>query len=327
MPNLTTNYIGLKLSNPVIVGSCSLTGSLKGIQRCADAGAGAVVLKSLFEEQIVSELQDIATESWHYGHPEASEYLEKMGMALGPREYLKLIESAKKAVSIPVIASLNCVSSEHWTDYAKQIAAAGADALELNISIMPSNPEATSQQIEDTYLSIFKEVRSLLKIPIAVKLGPYFTSIARMANELSKRGADALVLFNRFYQLDIDAERIRLVPGNRLSSPNEMSIPLRWIALLAGKVGCQLAASTGIHDGIGAVKQILAGAAAVQVCSALYIKGVEHVQTIVGEIDDWMKKHEYRIMEDIRGRFSQMESPKPEQYERLQYIKALTGIE
>ena len=327
MPNVTTNYLGLQLKNPVIVGSSSLTGSLRGVERCAEAGAGAVVLKSLFEEQIVSELQDIATESWHYGHPEASEYLEKMGMALGPRDYIKLIEEAKKAVSIPVIASLNCISSEHWLDYAGQIVSAGADALELNISVMPRDPEIASQEIEDIYLKIFKEIRARVKIPVAVKIGPYFTSISRMAAELSKRGADALVLFNRFYQLDIDIERIRLAPGNRLSTPHEMSVPLRWIALLAGKVGCQLAASTGVHDGAGVVKQILAGATAVQVCSALYQKGVEHVAVIIRQLDSWMQANEFRVLEDFRGRFSQMQSEKPEQYGRLQYIKALTGIE
>lgn len=327
MPNLTTNYMGLRLKNPIIVGSSSLTGSLKGVQRCADAGAGAVVLKSLFEEQIVSELQDIATESWHYGHPEASEYLEKMGMALGPRDYVKLIEEAKKTVSIPVIASLNCISSEYWFDYTSQIVSAGADALELNLSVLPGDPEITSQEIEDIYLKIFKGIRALVKIPIAVKIGPYFTSIGRMAAELSKRGADALVLFNRFYQFDIDIERIKLAPGNRLSTPHEMNIPLRWIALLAGRVGCQLTASTGIHDGAGVVKQILAGATAVQVCSALYQKGVEQVAVIIRELDSWMQTNEFRILEEFRGRFSQMQSDKPEQYERLQYIKALTGIE
>ena len=327
MANLMTNYMGLKLANPVIAGSCSLTGSVKGVQKCADAGAGAVVLKSLFEEQIVSELQDIASESWPYTHPEASEYLEKMGMALGPRDYLKLVEDSKKAVSIPVIASLNCVSSEQWLDYAGQLASAGADALELNIALMPGDPDISSKEIEDRYLAILKEVRGRLNIPVAVKLGPYFSSMARLANELAKRGAAALVLLNRFYQLDIDVEKEKLIPANRFSSPEEMSVPLRWIALLAGKVDCSLAATTGIHDGAGAVKQILAGADAVQVCSVLYMKGIEHIKSILDELEDWMDGRDYAALDDFRGTLSHAKSGRPEQYERLQYIKALTGIE
>jgi dihydroorotate dehydrogenase (fumarate) len=250
-----------------------------------------------------------------------------MGMGLGPSQYLKLIGEAKKAVSIPVIASLNCVSPRWWTSYARQIVSAGADGLELNISVMPSDPDRSSKEIEELYLRIFEGVKAKIEIPIAVKIGPYFTSMARMATEFGRRGASALVLFNRFYQIDIDIDAIQITKGYRFSSTDEISLPLRWIALLAGRTECDLAASTGVHDGAGAIKQLLAGASAVQVCSVLYMKGIEHMGTILEEMTSWMEKHGFASIEEIRGRLSQMESDRPEFYERLQYIKALVGIE
>ena len=327
MPNLATTYMGLTLRNPIVVASCSLVNNSEGVRRCAEAGAGAVVLKSLFEEQMKAETADMEQNIWLPGHPEAFEYVSKMGMAVGPREYLQLIKEAKKTVSIPIIASLNCISPKWWADYAKQIEAAGADALELNISVMPSDPSRTSAEVEQTHFRILEEVKARVDIPIAVKLGSHFSSLAKVAQELCRRGVSALVLFNRFYQLDIDIEKLELVPGYKLSSPHEMSLPLRWIALLAGRLDCDLAASTGVHDGVGAIKQLLAGATVVQLCSTLYRNGVEHVGHILEEIETWMMKHDFDSIDQMRGMLSQMQSDNPELYERLQYIKALVGIE
>jgi dihydroorotate dehydrogenase (fumarate) len=319
--------MGLDMINPLMVASCSLVSTLEGVRRCADAGVGAIVLKSLFEEQIQAETEDLEQYSWMSGHTEAFEYISKMGMALGPREYLKLIEAAKSKVSVPIIASLNCISPKWWTGYAKQIAVGGADGLELNISAMPSDPGRTSGEIESLYLEILEGVRAEIDIPIAVKIGSHFSSIARIADELCRRGASSLVLFNRFYQLDIDIEKLKLAPGYGFSSPEEISVPLRWIALLSGRVKCDLAASTGVHDGAGVIKQLLAGAAVVQVCSTLYVNGLEQVGRMLKQLEEWLKGHDFESVDQIRGKMSQMESDRPELYERLQYIKALVGID
>ena len=248
-------------------------------------------------------------------------------MPLGPRDYLKVIEDAKARVSIPVIASLNCISPKWWTDYAKQIAAAGADGLELNISVMPSDPGRTSEDIEKIYLDIVGSLKGVIDIPIAVKLGPHLTSIARMAGQLAGHGASAIVLFNRFYQIDIDTDKLELAPGVRFSVPDEASLPLRWITMLAGRVKCDLAATTGVHDSTGFVKQLLAGATAVQVCSSLYINGLEQIGKILDGLEAWMEKHSFGAVDDFRGKLSQTASEHPELYERLQYIKAFVGIE
>jgi dihydroorotate dehydrogenase (fumarate) len=327
MADLSTRYMGLELRNPLIVGSCSLVKNVDGVEKCADAGAGAVVLKSLFEEQLRVETAKAQEHFWLYGHSEAFQYVSKMAMPLGPREYLKLIEEAKAKVSIPVIASLNCISPKWWTDYAKQINAAGADALELNVSVMPSDPGRASEEIERIYLDIVEALKNMIEIPIAVKLGPYFTSVARMAEQLAGRGVSALVLFNRFYQIDIDIEKVEPAPGLRFSSPDEISIPLRWIALLAGRVKCDLAASTGVHDGTDFVKQLLAGATAVQVCSTLYVNGLGQIGKILKKVEAWMTEHGFAAIGDFRGKLSQMVSERPELYERLQYIKIFVGIE
>jgi dihydroorotate dehydrogenase (fumarate) len=327
MAELSTEYMGLHLDNPLIVASSSLTKSAEGVRKCADAGAGAVVLKSLFEEQLAVKAKDMEEHIWLYGHTEAFEYVSKMAMPLGPRSYLKLIEEAKTGVSIPVIASLNCITPKWWVDFAKQIEAAGADALELNISVMPSDPARTSEEIERIYVDIVESLRGGVRIPIAVKIGPYFTSVARMAGEFANRGVAALVLFNRFYQIDIDTDKIDMAPGVRFSSPDEISLPLRWIALLAGSLDCDLAASTGVHDGEGFVKQLLAGATAVQVCSALYEKGIEHIGSILKDVETWMQEHSFEKVEDFRGKLSRQVTERPELYERLQYIKLFVGIE
>jgi dihydroorotate dehydrogenase (fumarate) len=325
--DMTTEYMGLKLRNPLIVASCGLVSSVDGVKRCADAGAGAVVLKSLFEEQIEAETKAIQHELRETWHPEAFEYVARMEKALGPTSYLTLVQEAKKTASIPVIASLNCVTPKWWLDYAVRLADAGADAIELNMAIMPSDTTVRSDEIEQRYLDIVEGIAKRIQIPIAVKLGPYFTSLARFASVLCDKGTSALVLFNRFYQFDIDLNRIALRSANRLSSPREVTGSLRWISILSGRVGCDLAGATGIHDGACALKHILAGAAAFQICSTLYVDGLQKIETILSEMEIWMNNKGFTSIEQIRGRLKQSESRHPQAYERLQYIKALVGIE
>jgi dihydroorotate dehydrogenase (fumarate) len=327
MADLSVRYMGLKLGNPLIVSSSSLTNTVAKVKRCEDSGAGAVVLKSLFEEQIEAQTEEIEEESWPYPHPEAFDYVRQMGMRLGQDDYLKLISDAKKAVSIPVIASLNCISPKWWGNYAGEIARAGADAIELNIAILPTDPAREAGEIENTYLKIIEGIRRRVKIPVAAKIGPYFTALPRFARGLADAGVSALVLFNRFYQMDIDIEKLSLIPGYHLSSPEEIYVPLRWIAILSGQVGCDIAASTGVHEGAGMIKQLLAGARAVQVCSNLYQKGMGRIGALLKELGDWMERHDYAGISDFNGKMCMEASEKPELYERLQYIKVFVGLE
>ena len=327
MPDLSTKYMGLELRNPVMVASCGLMAKVDGVKKAADAGAGAVVLKSIFEEQIDVEVENITKSSWMPGHPEAFDYVREMGYAITPTRYLDFIAEAKTAVSIPVFASLNCVSPRWWIDYAKKIENAGADGLELNINIRPSDPERTSKEIEKLYFDILDSVKAKIKIPVAVKVGPYFTSMGRMASDLSKRGADALVLFNRFYRLDIDVEKMELTSGYPFTTAEEIGRTLRWVALLAERIKADIAASTGVHDASGVIKLLLAGATVTEMCSALYKHGLAYISKVLGGLQDWMPKHNFATIDEFRGKLSQERSDKPELYERMQYIKALVGIE
>jgi dihydroorotate dehydrogenase (fumarate) len=327
MADLSSDYMGLKLRNPLTVASCSLTNTVEGVQRCVDAGAGAVVLKSLFEEQIEADTKEIERHVWLAGHTEAHDYVRRIGIETSARDYLDLVERAKHAVNVPVIASLNCITPKWWSDYAKKIESAGADAIELNVALLASDPRHSSADIENLYYNILQGVKESVEIPIAMKIGPYFTSLSGMASELCHRGVAALVLFNRFYQLDINIDKLDLVSGYRFSNPEEISFSLRWISLLADRVDCDLAATTGIHDASGVVKHLLAGAAAVQLCSTLYIHGIGHISSILSNLELWMKKHHFDSVAQFRGKLSQKESDRPELYERLQYIKALVGVE
>jgi dihydroorotate dehydrogenase (fumarate) len=327
MADLSVTYMGLKLANPLIVSSSSLTNTVDKVKRCEDSHAGAVVLKSLFEEQIEAQTEEIEEESWPYPHPEAFDYVRQMGMRLGQDDYLKLISDAKKAVSIPVIASLNCISPKWWGNYATEIARAGADAIELNIAILPADLERSAEEVEKTYVRIIEGIRRRVEIPVAAKIGPYFTALPRFARQLCDAGAAALVLFNRFYQMDIDIEKLALAPGYHLSSPDEIYLPLRWIAILSGQVSCDLAASTGVHDGKGIIKQLLAGAKAVQVCSHLYQKGMNSIEAMLEQLRDWMERHKHQSIADFQGKMCMEASEKPEYYERLQYIKVFVGLE
>ncbi|MBE0432353.1 dihydroorotate dehydrogenase-like protein [candidate division WOR-3 bacterium] len=327
MADLSTTYMGFKLQNPLIVASCSLTNTVEGVQRCADAGAGAVVLKSMFEEQIEANAHEIQKHVWLSGHTEAYDYVRQVGIKTGEQDYLNLLEGAKKAVAVPVIASLNCVTPDWWTDYARRLESSGADGIELNIAVLVSDPRHTSKEIEDMYYRILESVGKSVSIPVAVKIGPYFTSLANTASGLCARGASALVLFNRFYQLDINIDKLDLVPAYHFSTPEELNFSLRWMSLLAGRVKCDLAATTGVHDAGGFIKQLLVGAAAVQICSTLYKHGIGRIAQILSNVELWMKKHQFESVAQFQGRLSQKASGHPEAYERLQYIKALVGLE
>jgi dihydroorotate dehydrogenase (fumarate) len=250
-----------------------------------------------------------------------------MGLRIGQADYLKMIQEAKASLTIPVIASLNCVTPKTWTRFAGQIANAGADGIELNIALLASDFDRSAEEIQGSYVRIVETIRREVKLPIAVKLGPYFTSLPQTALALRRAGASALVLFNRFYQLDFDIERLALTPGYHLSSPDEIHLPLRWISILSSQVGCDLAASTGVHDGAGVVKQLLAGARAVQVCSALFLKGMERIKSMIEELSTWMDRHGFKTVEDFRGKMCQESSGKPALYERLQYIKVYVGLD
>ncbi|MCU0613362.1 MAG: dihydroorotate dehydrogenase-like protein, partial [Candidatus Eisenbacteria bacterium] len=269
---------------------------------------------------ILSELG----ESWH---SEAFDYVRRMTTALGPDSYLRFVEDAKREAGIPVIASLNCTSPGQWSDYAERIAGAGADAIELNLSLMPSGPEESSLEVEDRYLRVVGGVRARVEIPLAVKIGPHFTAMTRMATRFADQGASALVLFNRFLQLDVDPERIEIVPGSRFSSPKDAYTSLRWVSLLYGRVPCDLAAATGVHDGQGIVKLVLAGAAVVQIASAIYLHGFGHLGEMLSTVEKWLASKGFSSLDDVRGRLSQAQSPNPDAYERFQYIKAVSGLE
>jgi dihydroorotate dehydrogenase (fumarate) len=325
MPSTASHYLGLSLPSPIILSSSSLTNTTNGIRRAAEAGAGAVVLKSLFEEQIEAESPSDPEEVDYSIHPEAEEYIRQMGKHLGPENYLKLIAESKESVDIPIIASVNCVTSRWWGDYAKQIASANADAIELNIAIMPREGESPAD-VESSYARIVSQVRDAVSLPIAVKIGPYFTSLQRLTGELHRAGADAIVMFNRFYQLDIDTDKLELTPGYQFSAPQEIHTSLRWISILSGTTPSELVGATGVYTGEDVVKMLLAGAAAVQVCSTVYRNGYERISEMNHELGVWMQKHGFSSVDEFRGRLSQAGSTSPESYERLQYIKALTGV-
>lgn len=327
MINMSVNYMGLSLKNPLIASSCSLSHSAEGVKRLADAGVSAVVLKSLFEEQILIESQDMEHASVLTGHPEELDYIREIGKAHRSDEYLRMIEKTKETVDIPVIASINCISDRKWTEYAKYIEAVGADGIELNIALLPRYLDDDPDRIEKKVCNIVSIVKHNVNIPIAVKLGPYYTSIPQIARKVRESGASGLVMFNRFYQPDFDVDQFELESKNRYSAPAEMHNSLRWMSILYKKIACSLIANTGIHDGEAMVKQLLAGATAVQVASTLYIHGLGQVQNMLQYLQDWMIRHEYRNIEDFRGLISQKNSLQPDYFERQQYIRALVGVE
>jgi len=324
--DLSTNYLGLKLRTPLVVSASPLSEEVDNIKRLSDAGAAAIVLYSLFEEQLRQDrlelnehLQngtDSFAEALSY-FPEPDEY------RLGPEEYLKHIAAAKKAVNIPIIASLNASSNGGWTSYAKQIQQAGADALELNIYYIPTSLELTGTEVELTYLDILKAVKAEVTIPIAVKLSPFFSSFANMAKRLDQAGANGLVLFNRFYQPDIDLETLEVKPDILLSTPMAMRLPLRWIALLHGRINASLAATSGIHRASDVLKMLMAGADVTMLCSTLLRHGIPKITAIERDLIIWMKEHDYKSVRQLKGSMSQENCAEPAAFERAQYMKAI----
>lgn len=320
---LKTSYLGLDIKSPIIVSSSTLTGSVESIKRCAEAGAGAVVLKSIFEEQILSEIR---REEVHHDddiydlYPEAQEYLNTFMRGTEIEIYEKLVRESKKNVDIPIIASVNCSTDGEWTSIARELQDAGADAIELNIAISAFDRDLDPRKIEEDYVEILKDVDKNINIPVSVKLGDHFTNISRMAFSLTKAGAKGLVLFNRFYNPDINIEKMKAVPGNSISAPEENHNTLRWISLLSSQgLPCELSASRGVYTGEDVVKQILAGAKTVQVCSALYRNGIDYIKQMNADVEAWMERHEFNNVEEFRGIVNRKEDINV--VERLQYLR------
>ena len=322
MADLRVRYMGLELDNPFIVSSSSLTDSVDKVKACQAAGAGAVVLKSLFEEEIQAEIDG---DSGGAEHTEAADYIREIRTDAGLKRYTDLIRGAKESVKIPVIASINAVSHNWWEEHVASLEAAGADALELNISLMPYDYRDDEAAISEFYIKTVEAVRSRVSIPISVKIGYYFSSIPAMVDRLRWAGAAAVVLFNRFYPLDIDIESMTLRSASPFSTTADLTFALRWITMIYGKTQAELAASGGVHRGEDAVKALLAGAQTVQVCSALYQNGIDHLEPLRAEVTQWMETHSFATIDQFRGKMSQKRSDRPETFERLQYIKALVG--
>lgn len=319
MINLTTKYAGLTLGNPIIVSSSGLTDSLDKIKKLEDAGAGAVVLKSLFEEQIKYEAIDLTE---HTDYPQAEDYLNYYVRSNSVDQYLKLIEDVRKSVKIPVIASINCVSSSEWVDFSKKIEEAGAHALELNVYVLPVDKDTPARKYEEIYLKLAANIRKLISIPIIFKLGQNFTNPVNLINQLYNRGISAVVLFNRFYSPDINIDERKVVTSEVFSSPAEIRNSLRWIAIVSHFVEkIDIAASTGVHDGEAVIKQLLAGAATVQVCSVLYKKGPGYIREILVQMEKWMTRNGFSSPDQFRGKMNYGNIKNPTVYERAQFMK------
>ncbi len=324
--DLSTSYLGLKLKNPLVPSASPLSRTLDGIKRMEDAGAAAIVMYSLFEEQIHHE----AAELDHYlsygtqSFAEALSYFPETGeYNLGPDEYIEHIRKAKEAVDIPIIGSLNGISTGGWIQYAKKIQDAGANALELNVYYIPTDPKLSGAAVEQRYLDVLKAVKSTVTIPVAMKLSPFFSSMAHMATQLDQAGADGLVMFNRFYQPDLDIEGLEVVPNVTLSTSQAIRLPLRWIAVLYGRVKAGLAATSGVHSAQDVVKLLMAGADVTQLCSSLLLHGPGRIAEILQELDRWLLEHEYTSVKQMRGSMSQKSVADPSAFERANYMKAL----
>ena len=330
MADLTTNYLGMQLRTPLVPSASPLSQEVSSIRRMEDAGAAAVVLYSLFEEQLRQESLELdhhlsaGTESFAESlsyFPQASEY------RLGPEGYLEHIRKAKEAVRIPIIASLNGATAGGWTEYAKKIEEAGADALECNIYSIPTDPDVSSAQVEQIYIDIVKAVKNAVSIPVAVKISPFFSNLANMAKRLDQAGADGLVLFNRFYQPDIDLEELEIRPNVLLSTPQALRLPLTWIGILYGRVQASLAATSGVHDPQDAIKLLMVGANVTMICSALLRNGINHLRYLEQGIREWMERREYESVRQMQGSMSQLKCPDPGAFERAQYMRAVKSLQ
>ncbi len=328
MIDLTTKYLGLKLKNPLVVSASPLSEDIGNIRRMEDSGAAAIVLPSLFEEQIQVESRALdkflqqGTESF----AESLTYFPDMtGYNLGPGGYLEHLRRAKHAVTVPIIASLNGSSTGGWIEYAKKMQEAGADALELNIYLISTDPETSGEEIEQVYVDLVSQVKASLRIPVAVKIGAYFSSLPHTARRLATAGADALVLFNRFYQPDFDVENLEVVPHLILSTPHELLLRLNWVAVLYGKIQADLAVTGGIHTGLDVLKSMMAGARVAMLTSALLKNGIGHLATVRAELLEWMEEHEYESIQQMQGSMSQRAVPDPSAFQRANYVKVLSS--
>jgi dihydroorotate dehydrogenase (fumarate) len=327
MADLRTRYLGLELRSPVVASSSPLTGSLDWLARLEAAGAGAVVLPSLFEEDLAEETEQVdallatgaTSAEARAGHP------DQAGYGAGPAAYLALVTQAKQTLSIPVIASLNGVSRSGWVRYAARLEQAGADALELNIYYVSSRPGSSSSEVEWHYLDVVRAVRQATRLPLAVKLSPYFSSLVNLAGQLAEAGANGLVLFNRFYQPDLDIEAMEVLPTLELSTSVELRLPLRWIAILHRRHRVSLAASTGVHTATDVLKVLLAGADVAMLTSALLRNGPDYLRPLEVQVRDWMDRHGFETVDQLRGRLSQRSVPDPAAFERANYIKTLAS--
>lgn len=327
--DLSTTYLGLDLKNPVVPSASPLSYTLDGMKRLEDAGAAAIVMYSLFEEQIAHE----AAELDHYlnygkeSYAEALTYFpEPHEYNVGPDEYIEQVHKAKQSLGIPVIGSLNGISTGGWIRYAKNIEDAGADALELNVYYIPTHPDVTSSEAEDRYLEVLHEVRRAVRIPVSMKLSPYFSAMTHMAKRFEYGGANGLVLFNRFYQPDIDLDVLEVKPNVVLSTPDAMRLPLRWIAILYGRVKLSLAATSGIHSAEDVIKMVMAGADVTMMCSALLKNGPEYLGKVLTDLDQWLLEHEYTSIQQMKGSMSQKSVADPAAFERANYVKALQSF-
>ena len=326
--NLQTSYMGIKLKSPVVVSACTLSEDISNIVQMEDAGAGAVVLFSLFEEQIKKEEEKYESVLRNTSNmfAEASDFFPDLDLYhKGSDQYLEIIRKAKEKVNIPIIASLNGITTEGWINYARQMELAGADGLEVNVFFIPGDIHLSSSAVEHRYLNIIDEVKATVKIPVAVKLSPYFSALGSMAKRMQEYKADALVMFNRFYQPDFDINKLTLLHNIQYSDSAEIKLPLLWIALLYGRVPISLAANTGIQSSIEVIKYLLAGADVAMTASALYKHGIGYIKTMNEEIENWMLSHEFEDIASFKGVMSQQHISDPTSYERANYIKILEG--
>ncbi len=330
MIDLTTHYLGLDLSNPLVASSSPLSKKVDTVKKMEDAGIAAVVMYSLFEEQITHESKalDHFLERGTNSFAEAVTYFPDLEhYNIGPEEYLDLIQKIKKSVSIPIIGSLNGISSGGWVDYAKKIEQAGADALELNMYYLPTETDLTGVEMENTYVDLVKDIKRQLHIPLSVKLSPYFSALPNMAHRLVQAGASGLVMFNRFYQPDFDIETLDVVPSLQLSTSADLRVPLRWTALLYGKLKADLAVTGGVHTVEDVVKSVMAGANVTMLASELLDKGTRRITELNSQLLDWCARHEYQSVNQMRGSMSQKNVAEPAAFERANYMKALTSFD
>ena len=323
MPDLSISYLGIQLKNPIIVGSSGLTDSVEKIIKLEKMGAAAVVLKSLFEEEIIMEMDEKihSMTNRHFVFPESMDYMEAVDAPNILADYLDLIAASKKSVEIPVIASINCVSSQKWTFFAREIEKAGADALELNLFFLPSDNQRGEKEVLDATLEIISKVKMTVRIPVTIKISAFQTNLIRYCEYIDQAGVEGMVLFNRSWLPDIDINQLVISSGFVLSSPSALGNTLRWVSMLSGRLNCNIAASTGVHDGTGLIKLLLAGAHVCQVVSSLYIHDLAQIGKMTDDLTRWMTTHEFNSIAEFRGRLSQSNSGNPAAWERVQFMK------